>query len=97
MSRPILTPGDEIRVVAPSQSWTGKRYDIEYGRAKQRLESLGYTVSFGDNVKQVERFGTANRASRLADLQAAYRDTNVKLVMALTGGWSANELLPLID
>ena len=48
-------------------------------------------------VKLSSPFGTATREDRANDFNEAYMDKNVKLVMALSGGWSANEVLPLID
>ena len=94
----ILHEGDEIRVIAPSQSWGNKKkHQRSYERAKKRLESLGYKVTFGESIKDIVHFGTASREERAKDFNNAYKDENVKLVMALTGGWSANELLPLID
>lgn len=93
----ILKKGDEIRVIAPSQSWGKRKYQRGYERAKERLESLGYKVTYGQSVKNVLHFGTATREDRANDFNEAFRDKNVKLVMALSGGWSANEILPLID
>lgn len=93
----ILHKGDEIRVIAPSQSWRTGKYQRGYERAKKRLESLGYKVTYGQSVKNVLHFGTASRDDRAKDFNDAYSDKNVKLVMALTGGWSANEILPLVD
>ena len=91
-----LQPGDEIRVIAPSQSWHKKR-EKSYAMAKLRIEAHGFVVTYAKNIKNVHRFGTGTVAGRLEDLHAAYRDTNVKLVWCIGGGWSANELLPGID
>lgn len=93
----ILEKGNEIRVIAPSQSWGKRKYRRGYERAKERLESLGYKITYGQSVKNVLHFGTATREDRAKDFSEAFRDKNVKLVMALSGGWSANEILPLID
>lgn len=93
----ILEEGDEIRVIAPSQSWSKAKYQRGYERAKERLESLGYNLTFGKSVENISHFGTATREDRAKDFNEAYRDKNVKLIMALSGGWSANEILPLID
>jgi muramoyltetrapeptide carboxypeptidase len=93
-----LLASDEIRVIAPSQSWSSKRkYRIAYDRAKKRLESCGYKVTLSKNIDKVFHLGTASAQQRADYLNDAYRDKNVKAVMALGGGWSANEILPLID
>jgi len=86
----------EIRIIAPSRSWSSK-YRRVYERAKERLESLGYTISYGQNVNEIFHLETATRQQRADDFNAAYADKNVTIVMALAGGWSANEILPLID
>lgn len=91
-----LQPGDEVRIIAPSGGWQVRRTEA-YGRAKERLEALGLTVSYGKNIQSQGRFRTGALDDRLADLHDAYRDPNVRLVMAMHGGWSANGLLRNID
>jgi muramoyltetrapeptide carboxypeptidase len=91
-----LQAGDEIRVIAPSGCWKKQRLG-DYKRAQVALERMGYRVSFGRNIRAVERFQTGSTADRLQDFHEAYLDSNVRLVMALHGGWSANALLPGID
>jgi muramoyltetrapeptide carboxypeptidase len=95
----MMTPlksGDEIRVIAPSRS-QGSGKSRQYDRAKQRLESLGYKVTFSKNTKSTFHLGTATAEQRASDFNDAFADKNVKAVMAAHGGWSANEILPLID
>lgn len=91
-----LRPGDEIRVIAPSQSKKPSQKRL-YERAQARLEGLGYKITFGNFVESKFHLGTARAADRAKDFNAAYADTQVKAVFASNGGWSANEILPLID
>jgi muramoyltetrapeptide carboxypeptidase len=91
-----LQDGSELRVIAPSQSKRAKQ-TRNYERAEERLKSLGYKVSFGKYVDSVLHFGTAKAELRASDFNAAYADKNVKAVIAINGGWSANEILPFID
>lgn len=91
-----LKIGTEIRVIAPSSSWRQKQTTV-YKRAAVCLEGAGFHVSFGKYVAALERFGTASIGQRLADLHDAYGDPQVKAIMSLSGGWSANELLPGIN
>jgi muramoyltetrapeptide carboxypeptidase len=91
-----LQLGDEIRVIAPSQSWQPNR-EASYKRAEVRLKEAGFKLSFGRNSKLSGRFGTATVNERLQDLNDAYEDKNIKAIICARGGWSANELLPLID
>ena len=91
-----LGKGAEIRVIAPSASWrisSARKYAL----AVRRLESNGYHVTFGENIKARTRLGTASVAQRITDLEAAYLDDNVKAILCLNGGWSSIELLSGID
>jgi muramoyltetrapeptide carboxypeptidase len=90
-------PSAEIRVIAPSYMWE-PGFEERDEKAKSRLEERGYKVTFGKKLKVAEyHLGTARAADRVEDLHAAYSDPNVKAIIAYSGGWSANELLPLID
>jgi muramoyltetrapeptide carboxypeptidase len=93
---PTLSKGDEIRIIAPSQSRRSSQ-KRQYQRAQERLEGLGYIVSFSTNLESILNFGTASAKQRADDFNDAFVDKNVKAVMASNGGWSANEILPLID
>lgn len=96
MKNTLMKPSDEIRIIAPSFSWRSSR-DKAYGRSVKRLEDLGYKVTLGKSVKKYGRLGTATIQQRLTDFHDAYADQNVRAVLCLNGGWSANELLPGID
>lgn len=91
-----LNPGDEIRVIAPSSSQrtSSKR---QYERAQERLESLGYKVTFGKFVGDKLHLGVAAAQDRATDFNNAFSDPDVKAVIAMHGGWLANEILPYID
>jgi muramoyltetrapeptide carboxypeptidase len=93
--QPLLV-GDMIRIIAPSYSWR-RGSTKRYIQAQQRLRDLGYAVSEGKHLHAAGRFGTAPITERLEDLHAAYADEQVKAILCLGGGWSANELLPGIN
>lgn len=87
---------NEIRVIAPSDSWKAKRED-SYARAQKHFEDTGYKISFGDSVKSLLHLGTAPAELRAKDFNAAFADKNISAIIALHGGFSANEILPFID
>ncbi|MGH7882649.1 MAG: LD-carboxypeptidase, partial [Candidatus Dormibacteraceae bacterium] len=89
-------PVNEIRVIAPSYYWE-PGFEERDGRAKERLEGLGYKVTFGQRLASHYHLGTARVEDRIADFHKAVSDENVKIILAYSGGWSANEMLPLID
>lgn len=92
-----LKNGDEIRVIAPStfMNKTDDRGQLQ--RAQGRLGSLGYKVTFGKYIESEFYLHTAKPEQRIEDLHDAYLDKNVKAILAYRGGWSSNDLLPLID
>ena len=92
-----LEQGSEVRVIAPSFRRSSSTNQRQAERAKERLESLGFKVTFGKYLTSQFHLGTAKAKDRVEDLNDAYTDKSVKAIMAFTGGWSANELLPLID
>ncbi|HEX8182719.1 MAG TPA: S66 peptidase family protein [Candidatus Saccharimonadales bacterium] len=87
---------NEIRVIAPSDSWKVKR-EGSYTRARERFEEAGYRISYSQNIKSLLHLGTASAKLRAEDFNNAFADKNVSAVIALHGGFSANEILPLIN
>ena len=66
--------------------------------AKNKLEELGFVVSFGKNVYKSQKYydcGTIEE--RIEDLHDAFKDKNVKAILSAVGGYSLNQLLPYID
>ena len=89
-------PANEIRVIAPSYYWE-PGFEERDNRAKERLEGLGYKVTLGEHLASHYHLGTARAEDRVADFHKAVSDESVKIIVAYSGGWSANEMLPLID
>lgn len=93
-----LKKGDEVRVIAPSQSMRILGKDcIEI--AKKRLEDMGLKVTFGKNAmnSMSDNYNCASIEDRIEDLHEAFRDTNVKAIMTAIGGFNSNQLLDYID
>ena len=93
---PKLKPGDEIRIIAPARSMQligeqGKKW------AQEKLESLGYKVTFGKNVNENDEFISSSIESRIQDLHDAFSDKNVKAILTVIGGFNSNQLLKYID
>lgn len=92
-----LKAGDEIRVIAPSRSMdilSSETIQI----AKERLESLGFKVTFGKNVmKSRPMYNCASIEDRIEDLHDAFKDKNVKGIFTAIGGYNCNQLLEYID
>lgn len=96
MFPPKLREGNEIRVVAPSSSLTIIS-DENKRAALNRLRSLGFTVTFSKNAKEMDESGSSSIESRVKDLHEAFSDANVKGILAVIGGYNVNQILKYLD
>lgn len=96
LEKAYLRSGDEVRIIAPSSS-KRKGQERNFQRAQERLNALGYKVTFGKAIDKTMHLGTARAVDRANDFNEAYLDKNVKAVISIHGGFAANEILPLID
>ncbi|MCM3638424.1 LD-carboxypeptidase [Sporosarcina luteola] len=91
-----LKKGDEIRIIAPSRS-ASILSDEGVQTAKERLENLGFVISFGKHVFDKNLQNSTSIQQRVEALHDAFADKNVKGILTVIGGFNSNELLPYID
>lgn len=91
-----LRVGDEIRIISPSRSMSLIAVD-QRELATQRLEALGFKVSYSKNALESDDFISSSVASRVEDLHAAFLDPNVKGILTTIGGFNCNQMLSYID
>jgi len=91
-----LKAGDEVRVITPALSLSIIADNVRR-IADARLADLGFRVTFGKHVNESDDFESSSIADRVADLHDAFRDPNVKGVMAVIGGFNSNQLLRSLD
>lgn len=91
-----LKGGDEIRIIAPSYSM-GIISQANREVANNRLKDMGFKITYGKNVEEIDDFRSSSIKSRVADLHQAFRDKNVKAVFTVIGGFNCNQLLKYID
>lgn len=96
MIPPRLTPGDEIRIIAPSRSLSIV-YESVLTEAVSYLQNNGYCVTFSEHSRETEYADSASIESRIADIHDAFADTNVKAILCAVGGFNSNQLLEYID
>ncbi|MEI5992798.1 S66 family peptidase [Candidatus Enterococcus mansonii] len=96
MKAPRLKVGDEIRVIAPSSSFS-RLTDSGIQSAEQKLIDLGFKVTFSEHSDEQDILGSSSIMSRIKDLHAAFSDDNVKGILTAIGGFNSNELLPYLD
>lgn len=91
---PLLNLGDTVGVVAPASA-VGS--DDGLDRAEWWLKGMGLVPKFG--LHAGDRFGylAGTDENRAADINAMYRDPEVKAVFAVRGGWGGARILPLLD
>ncbi len=93
---PKLKQGDEIRVIAPSDS-ASIISDQRIVYAENRLRELGFVVTYGKNIFVENTLTPKSIAAKVRDLHDAFKDKKVKAVLSMIGGLSSNELLNHID
>ena len=92
-----LQKGMHIRVLSPSSS-IERVGGFEANRdAKERLEQLGFKVSFSKHYFENDILDSASIESRVEDLHEAFLDPKVDVILATIGGFNSNELLPYLD
>lgn len=91
-----LSPGDEVRVVAPSLS-LGVISAENRAAAQSRFAGLGLRVTFGAHCGERDGFDSASIDARIADLHAAFANPDVKAVLSAIGGFNSNQLLRRLD
>ena len=92
-----LKKGDHICVVSPSSSIERIGGFEANVAAKEKLEALGFRLSFSEHYFENDNFDSAPIASRVADLEAAFANETVDAILTTIGGFNCNELLPYLD
>jgi muramoyltetrapeptide carboxypeptidase len=90
---PALEPGDRVRLVSPSSRPT----EAELGEAVDLLESCGLQVEVGAHALDAWGYMAGRDDDRLADLNDAFRDPEVRAVIATRGGAGAYRIADRID
>lgn len=91
-----LKPGSNIRIIAPSLSMkiiSDETLDF----AQNRFKEMGYVVSLGKHVSEMDQFHSSSMESRIEDLHDAFQDPSVDAILTVIGGFNCNQLLEFID
>lgn len=91
-----LKIGDEIRIIAPVRSLAIISKESRK-IANKRFEDMGFKLSFGKHVEEIDDFASTSIESRIEDLHEAFQDKNVRAIFAVIGGFNSNQLLKYID
>lgn len=74
-----LKAGDEVRVIAPARSLSIISVE-QRAFANKRFEEMGFKVSFGKHVEEIDDFSSSPTEARITDLHEAFSDKNVKAI-----------------
>ena len=93
-----LQKGDKIMVAAPSRGLKLIGQDCRE-IALKRFGDMGLTVEFAPNTtdENWNIFGTGSVEQRVADLMTAFKDTSVKAIFTVIGGFNSNQILAHLD
>ena len=88
-----LQPNDQIRIISPSGAIDPQYID----RAKYVLESWGLQVTTGQFARTSYGRFAGTKEQRIADLQAALDDPQVKAILCSRGGYGVAQIIDKID
>lgn len=88
-----LRVGDKIRFVSPAS--TPQREAVLRGAA--RLEAWGLRVDFGENAFRKAGYLAGTDDDRLADINTAFRDGDVRAIFATRGGKGSYRIADRLD
>jgi muramoyltetrapeptide carboxypeptidase len=87
---PRLAPGDTVALISPASPPNGARV-LTLGQ--KRLEQLGLRVELGKHVLAERGYLAGTDRQRLQDLEAAFRNPQVKAIFCARGGYGVGRLL----
>lgn len=93
---PKMKKGAHIRVIAPARSMAILSENTRTA-ARERFENMGFELSFGNHVEEIDAFNSSAVQSRVEDLHDAFGDTSVDAIFTVIGGYNSNQLLQYID
>jgi muramoyltetrapeptide carboxypeptidase len=86
----------KIFVFAPANSMKSMSAKM-IQRGIKNLNALGFEVEFGRHVNEGGAIPIASISQRIEDFNSALQDKEVKIIMAVFGGYNSSDLLPHLD
>lgn len=90
-----LKKGDIIAIVSPSSSI--KNFPKRLERGIKFLESKGYVIKIMPKALDTQGYNASDAESRANDINQAFADKNISMILCSTGGLTANGILPFLD
>jgi muramoyltetrapeptide carboxypeptidase LdcA involved in peptidoglycan recycling len=92
---PYLATGDRIMIVSPSSGIA--HYPKRLKRGIDSLKAMGLKPCIAKNALLCDGHRAGDPKDRASDIMAAFLDSNIKGIIASTGGWNSNSVLPFLD
>jgi muramoyltetrapeptide carboxypeptidase len=94
---PKLNSGDTVGIVSPCLPLLPS-FQEHYERGKQTLLDMGFKLKEGKTIHSSAHFYAADTPrNQAADISAMFADSEIKAIIATSGGHSAATVLPLLD
>ena len=93
MQKPLLLPGDQIGIIAPSGSFKKNRLTL----AIKYFEKLGFKVKLGNFIYKSDRYLAGSPQERAKDLHHMFRLKSIKAIFTARGGYGSTQILPLLN
>jgi muramoyltetrapeptide carboxypeptidase len=88
--------GDLVAIVSPSWGAVGA-WPHRAEKGIQYLESLGLRVKLMPNAARSEEWVSAAAEARADDINAAFKDDEVRIILSSIGGDHSNQVVPYLD
>jgi muramoyltetrapeptide carboxypeptidase len=88
-----VKPGDTVAFIAPA----GPVTDEQLLNARQRIENLGFKVSYSDRILSRNGYLAGDDKSRLTEFHEAFEDHNNNLILCIRGGYGCSRIVDKID
>uniref|UniRef100_UPI0040479614 S66 peptidase family protein n=2 Tax=Roseivirga sp. TaxID=1964215 RepID=UPI0040479614 len=89
---PLLQKGDKVALVAPA-----KKIQTQLEPTLEIIKSWGMTPLLGEHVLAVDNYFAGTEEQRLADLQWALDDPEIKAIIVARGGYGTTRIIDQID
>ena len=93
LKAPRLNRGDTVGLITPGSYITDEALE----KAISNIETLGFRIRLGKNIRAERGFTAGTDQERLDDLHAMFQDADIKGVWCARGGYGCGRLLPKIN
>jgi muramoyltetrapeptide carboxypeptidase len=90
---PPLKPGDLVALVAPASGMSAEKFQ----KCIQNVENLGFQVMYDERIAERKGYLAGSDAQRAEIVNQAFKNTDVKGIICIRGGYGSTRMLSLLD